>query len=509
MKNILLTLSLSILLFFSIFIFFDTTGFYEIVEITSLLVRQYFGRFYLYLGLFCVLFILGIALSPLGKRQLGNLTGKSKSDKKLKPEYSLWAWITMLYSAGMGAGILLRAVQEPVFMSQNPPLKTGISADVLALEYTFYQWGFTAWAFYGLFALLVGYYFFEKKKPILVSATLGDLPKNTSSKVITLFVDVLAILTTIFGLVGAIALGTTQINGGLNHLYGNGITSSFGFETTILLTVLICGLAFLSVWNGIDKGIKIISKANIAVTAFLLLFIVVQSDFLEVMILFAKAFFHYIIDFIPLSVAIGKYNAGEEFLTDWTYYYWAFWLAWSPFTGIFIARISQGRTIRQMILGVLILPSLGTFIWFAFFANSAFVFIDTLETYQNEFGNVFTSLFVFLSNYPLSSLTNFIVVLLLISFLVTSVDSAVFVLSMFTDDGKSEPKRSHRLIWSIFIVVFAIAVLLLGQAKPDIDVLTALQKLLIITSLPFALLMPIMSFIFLRNIYFDRKNKIE
>ncbi len=510
MKNLLLKSSLAVLLLFSLFVFFDTTGFYEKVELVSLLVRQYFGRFYLYLGLFCVVFILGIAFSPLGKRKLGNLAGTAKKDnKEIQPEYNLWAWIAMLYSAGMGAGILLRAVQEPVFMYQNPPLQTGISADVLALEYTFYQWGFTAWAFYGLFALLVGYYFFEKKKPILVSATLGDLPQSNYSKFITLLVDILAILTTIFGLVGAIALGTTQINGGLNHLYGNLVTNGFGFETTIILTLLICGLAFLSVWNGIDKGIKIISKANIGVTILLLLFVVFQSDFLHVTSIFFQAFFHYIIDFIPLSLAIGKYNAGEQFLTDWTYYYWAFWLAWSPFTGIFIARISQGRTIQQMLLGVLILPSLGTFIWFAFFADSAFSFIDNLSTYNNEFGNVFTSIFVFLSNYPLSSFTNFMVLVLLVSFLVTSVDSAVFVLSMFTDNGKAEPKRSHRLIWSVCIVIFAIAILLLGQAKPDIDVLVALQKLLIITSLPFALLMPIMSFVFLRKIYLDRKNNVK
>lgn len=508
MKNILLKSSLGVLLLFSVFVFFDTTGFYEKVETVSLFVRQYFGRFYLYLGLFCVIFILGIAFSPLGKRRLGNIVGESKiDDKNIKPQYSLWAWVAMLYSAGMGAGILLRAVQEPIFMYQNPPLQTGVSADVLALEYTFYQWGFTAWAFYGLFALLVGYYFFEKKKPILVSATLGDLSQKKYSKMIALLVDILAILTTIFGLVGAIGLGTTQINGGLNHLYGNLLPTSFGngfgFGTTIFLTVLICGLAFLSVWNGIDKGIKIISKLNIGVTILLLLFVVFQSDFLHVTSIFFQALFHYIIDFIPLSLAIGKYDAGKQFLTDWTYYYWAFWLAWSPFTGIFIARISQGRTIRQMLLGVLILPSLGTFVWFAFFADSAFVFIDSLTSYQNEFGNVFTSIFIFLSNYPLSSATNFVVLLLLVSFLVTSVDSAVFVLSMFTDDGNAEPKRSHRLIWSISMVIFAIAILLLGQAKPDIDVLTALQKLLIITSLPFALLMPIMSFIFLRKVYND------
>jgi len=193
LKNPLLAFSIGIILIFTLVVFFATETSYEAIEIASVWVRNYFGFFYLYLGLGCVLFLLVIALSPFGKIKLG----KNES----KPEYSLWAWTAMLYSAGMGSGILLRAVQEPVFMQQNPPYTSGLKPEILALEFTFYQWGFTAWAFYGLFAMVVGYALFVRKKQVRVSATIEDtiyspLAKNG--------IDIMTIVTTVFGLIAAI-----------------------------------------------------------------------------------------------------------------------------------------------------------------------------------------------------------------------------------------------------------------------------------------------------------------
>ncbi len=483
-QNTLLVLSLASLLIFSLLVFLDTSTFYEQIERASLWVRRWFGTFYLYLGLFCVLFILIVALSPLGKRKLGKPTDQ--------PEHSTWGWIAMLYSAGMGAGILLRAVQEPVYMKLHPPLATGIAPNVMALEYTFYQWGFTAWAFYGLFAIVIGYYLFVKEKTSLVSTIIED---KTSSVLAIYSIDLLAVITTVFGLMGAIGLGTTQINGGLTHLYDQPL----GIEVTIALTLLISLLAFVSVWSGINKGIRIISKINILVTLLLFLFIFFQTDLAKVFSTFIQAFYHYLVDFIPLSLAYGKFDPGEAFLTDWTYYYWAFWLAWAPFTGIFIARISRGRTLREILIGVLLIPSLGTFFWFSVFGDTAFQLIDNGLTSPEAFSDVFSSIFVFFQNYPLQGLINSITIFLLISFLVTSVDSAVFVLSMFTDGGRAYPSRRHRLIWSVAVAIFAVALLILGNARPDTDVLIALQKLLIITSLPFSLFMVLMTVLFLRD----------
>lgn len=496
-RNHLLYISLFILLFFSFFIYFYTLETYLYIESFSLFIRQWFGRFYLWLGLGCVLFLIGLSISPWGKKRLGK-----PSDT---PDFSRLSWISMLYSAGMGAGILLRAVQEPVFMMLHPPIHTNASSETIALAYTFYQWGFTAWAFYAVFAIVIGHYLFTRSKKVLPSSAFSAVETififKKHKDVVLKSIDILAILTTVFGLVAAIGLGTTQIQGGIHHLFQYDI----GTSGTILILLIISILAFFSVFKGVHKGIKIISTWNIYVTLALLIFVFIQSDMIAIFTQFGTSLYYYIIDFIPLSIAIGNYNPGETFLTDWTYYYWAFWLAWAPFTGIFIARISKGRTLRELIIGVLLIPSLGTFFWFTVFGDSAFQIIHAASNYAGEFDNVFSSIFIFLENYPFQGITNIITILLLISFLVTSLDSAIFVLSMFTDNGKQNPSKKHRILWSIILTIFAIGILLLGNIKDDINVLIAMQKLLIITSLPFSLLMVIMIILFI--IDFSKKKE--
>jgi len=469
-NNLLLALSILFILAFSSFIFISPESFYNTIETYSITIRDLFGSFYLWLGLGCVLFLLILAFTPFGKIKLGGS----------KPEYNTLSWIAMLYSAGMGAGILLRAVQEPVFMQQHPPISTNDSAEVVALEYTFYQWGFTAWAFYVFFALVIGYYLFVRKKSMLLSNTF---PQFEGSKLIK-GVDLLTILTTVIGIVAAISLGTEQIEGGLTYLLETENNYAFAY----LFTFIIFLFGFISAYRGIHKGIQKISNWNIALTFLLLLFIFLQNDMLQILKNFGIATYQYIIDFLPLSLALGNYNPGKQFLTDWTLYYWAFWLAWAPFTGIFIARISKGRSIRQMILGAIFIPSLGSFFWFSVFGTSSFQLIEQMSSYQGEFDNVFTSIFVFLKAYPLSTVTSILTIVLLVGFLITSVDSAIYVLSMFTDKGKQNPKKTHRLIWAILMFIFTEAILLLGSFTPEINVLTAMQKLLIVTSLPFALL---------------------
>jgi len=480
-----------ILVLSSILIFSFTNQFYNSIEEISLWVRNYFGTFYLWLGLGCVLFLLLIAFSKFGRIRLGNSP----------PEFDRLSWIAMLYSAGMGAGILLRAVQEPVFMFLNNPIQTGETAEIISLEYTFYQWGFTAWAFYGLFALVIGYSIFVEKTDVRLSSGFSAFKKI---RFLPSSIDILTILTTVIGLVAAIGLGTTQIEGGLSHIQSKEPGSLL---LNMVLVLLICSLAFISAWAGVNKGIKRISNWNIYVALLLMLFVFLSGNISEILWNFFNSLYHYIIDFIPLSLAYGDYDPGIEFLTDWTYYYWSFWLAWAPFTGIFIARISKGRTIREMILGVLLIPSLGSFFWFSVFGTSAFELIESWNVYNNEFGNVFTSMFVFFEAYPLPVITSMIVILLLISFLVTSVDSAIFVLSMFTDHGNSEPKKKYRLIWAVLILIFCEAIIVLGQVKPDADVLTAMQKFLIISSLPFAFLSVIIILLFSIKLFRRRSEK--
>ena len=489
LKNKVFSISALLLILSSLLIFLFTGEFYNQIEKISLWIRAYFGNFYLWLGLGCVLFLLIVAFSRFGRIKLG----------KSPPEFDRLSWIAMLYSAGMGAGILLRAVQEPVFMLINTPIETGQPSDIISLEYTFYQWGFTAWAFYGLFALVIGYSLFVEKEDIRVSSGFKDLRKKPF---ISSTIDILTILTTVVGLVAAIGLGTSQIEGGLSHLESRkpgSLLQNMG------LVFLICSLAFASAWVGVNNGIRRISNWNIYIALLLMTYVLVMSDFTEIFSRFVISLYHYILDFIPLSLARGSYDPGIEFLTDWTYYYWAFWLAWAPFTGVFIARISQGRSLREMIFGVLLIPSLGSFFWFSVFGSSAFDLIDSWPSYNDEFANVFTSMFVFFEAYPFPTITSMIVIVLLISFLITSVDSAIFVLSMFTDRGKKEPKKKYRLIWAVLILIFCEAIVVLGQVKPDSNVLTAMQKLLIITSLPFAFLSLLIIFLFSLKLYRRKK----
>lgn len=304
------------------------------------------------------------------------------------------------------------------------------------------------------------------------------------------------------GLVAAIGLGTSQIEGGISHLQSK---DPGNLLMNLLLVLVICVLAFFSAWAGVNKGIKRISNWNIYITILLLLFVFILGNIPEIISNFLNSLYHYIFDFIPLSLAGGNLDPGKQFLTDWTYYYWAFWLAWAPFTGVFIARISQGRSIRELIFGVLLIPSLGSFFWFSVFGTSAFEIIGDIATYNNEFSNVFTSLFIFFENYPLPAVSSLVVILLLISFLVTSVDSAIFVLSMFTDKGNTEPKKKYRLGWAVLIFIFCEAIIVLGQTKPDSNVLTAMQKFLIISSLPFAILSVIIIFLFSKKLL-QKKN---
>ena len=504
-KNLLLYFSVGILLLMSFFSYFLTEQTYTAVERFSKDIRSIFGPFYLWLGLGCVLFLILIAFSPLGKKKLGIATDV--------PEFSRVAWISMLYSAGMGSGILLRAVQEPVFMFLNPPLQAPVSNKIIALEYTFYQWGFTAWAFYALFAIILGYYGFVKARKIRVSSIFQNKNhEKTSSTIlksrsntITIVVDLLVILTTIFGLVAAIALGTTQISGGIQHIYH----TEMGLSATITILLFISLLATISVYKGIHKGIKVISTWNIYITLALLFFVLIQNDIWEMVSLFLHSLYQYVINFIPLSLAYGTFNPGTEFLTDWTYYYWAFWIAWAPFTGMFIARISKGRTLREIIIGVLLIPSMGTFFWFSVFGHAAFDIIHDIPNYQGQFDNVFSSIFVFFENYPFSRIINIIVAVLLVSFLITSLDSAIYILSMFSDQHNKTSSKKHRIIWSILLTIFAVGILFLGNSRENINVLTAMQKLLIITSLPLSFLMLSMIFIFSKDIFLESKKNTD
>ena len=419
--------------------------------------------FYLLFGLLIVLFALSLVFLPFSKKKLG----------ESKPEYSYFSWIALLYSTGMGSGLLLRAVQEPMYYLQNPPI-TVYDSKQIALQYTFFHWGFTPWAMYSLFGLIVAYNLYNKKEKNFLTAIVMNVGNSRIKKIIPLFI----IMITIAGVIASLGLGTSQFIGGMNQYFN----LDLGYKS-LLITVSIIGIiGTLSALTGISKVIRYLADFDITVSLLLLVFVACFLNFQDYFYNTALALYHYIIHFFEMSLSIGNFKTSEQFNKDWTVFYWAFWLAWVPFTGIFIARISKGRTIREFIFATIFVPAIATIIWFSVFANSAFEIVKTSNT--SQFDNVFTSLFVFLAHYPLSIITVFLAAVLVLVSIINSVDSAIFVLGMFSDSGKEDPSKKHKLFWGIIITTTAIGLTAAGSN----DLLNAISNLLIILALPFSLL---------------------
>ena len=435
----------------------------HVLSFSNDFILEKFRFFYLLFGLLIVLFALSLVFLPLSRKKLS----------ETKPEYSYFSWIALLYSTGMGSGLLLRAVQEPMYYLQNPPI-TGYDSKQIALEYTFFHWGFTPWAMYSLFGLIIAYNLYVNKEKNFLTAIVMNIRNSTIKKIIPLFI----IIITIAGVIASLGLGTSQFIGGMNQYFD----LDLGY-TSLLITVSMIGIiGTLSALTGISKVIKYLADFDMTVSLLLLVFVACFLNFQEYLYNTILALYHYVIHFFEMSLSIGDFKTSEQFNKDWTVFYWAFWLAWVPFTGIFIARISKGRTIREFIFATIFVPAIATIIWFSVFANSAFEIVETSST--NQFDNVFTSLFVFLEHYPLSIITVFLAAILVLVSIINSVDSAIFVLGMFSDSGKEDPSKKHKLFWGIIITATAIGLTAVGSN----DLLKAISNLLIILALPFSLL---------------------
>ncbi|MCB0630101.1 MAG: BCCT family transporter [Saprospiraceae bacterium] len=463
---------------------FELTG-----QITTKLLSVFHG-FYLWLGLILVLFCLVLAVSPWGKIRLGN------ADER--PAFGFWSWLAMLYSAGMGAGLLQRAVQEPAYYYLYPPVTDVVEPaerQLLSLQYAHFHWGFTAWGFYASFGLIAAYFLFRKNKAALPSQLISNA--GVTRKINWYGgLDLLAILATVFGLVASVGLGSGQIAEGLGQWLGIRLP-----VWGIMLVGLGLGIAaFISAWSGLEKGIKLISQINMGGAVLLLLFFLFHNSFIELFVNFGKSIWYYIRDFVPMSLAWGAYGKNPAFTADWTIFYWAFWLAWAPFTGLFIARISRGRTIRSFVLGVLIVPSLGTFLWFSVFGTLTFDLISTLpEAHHADLTDIFKATYLFYTQFPLSNFNNLLTIFLLSTFLITSLDSAIYVVSMMTGGGKQVPGWQHKVSWGVTLpLVTAVAIWVGGDA-----LLRSMSNLLIIVALPFGFILLLMIVFFLKTLYKD------
>jgi choline/glycine/proline betaine transport protein len=438
-------------------------------------------------------FVLYIAFSKYGKIRLGG--------SKSKPEFSTAAWFAMLFSAGMGIGILFWSVGEPINHFINPPdaEPRSIEAARESMEITFLHWGLHAWGIYALVGMALAFFTFNKKLPLTISSVfyplLGKKVNGPWGKVI----NVLAVVATLFGLATSLGLGVQQVSAGLAHLFRLPDT----ITTQIILITAITLAATGSVVAGLSGGVKKLSQMNMILGAIFLLFMLLVGPTLFVMNSFIQNTGGYIQNFFELSFWTETYKQ-SDWQSDWTVFYWAWWVSWSPFVGMFIARISRGRTLKEFVLGVLIVPTLFTFLWLSTFGGSAmYLEMNSLADIASAVtGNIATSLYVLLEQFPLSAVTSVVGVVLVTSFFVTSSDSGSLVVDSLTAGGKLDAPVPQRIFWAMTEGAVA-AVLLIGGG------LGALQTAAISTGLPFVVLLIILMWSLLKGLRKEHSGMME
>lgn len=425
-----------------------------------------------------LIFSLYIAFSKYGNIRLGG--------RNSRPEFKTVSWFAMLFSAGMGIGILFWSVGEPVLHFVNPPVGTGrtVESAQAAMQYTFLHWGLHAWGVYALVGMSLAFFTFNKKLPLTISSVFYPLMGERVNGKIGKTINVLAVVATLFGLATSLGLGVQQVSAGFNHLLDWPDTT---WMQVVLITVITLA-ATVSVVSGLSNGVRRLSQLNIFLAGLFLLFIVIVGPSLFIFDSLVQNIGAYLQKFFELSFWTETY-AQTDWQKGWTVFYWAWWISWSPFVGMFIARISRGRTLREFILGVLIVPTLLTFFWLSAFGGSALFLelngLGDISTAVQE--NVATSLYKLLENFPLGAFTSVIGIILVTSFFVTSSDSGSLVVDSLTAGGKLDAPVAQRIFWAVTEGAVA-AVLLVGGG------LGALQTASIITGLPFAIVLLIMAY---------------
>ncbi|MDQ0351932.1 glycine betaine transporter [Alkalibacillus filiformis] len=470
---------------------FWPNGLEEITTNVQTFITEAFGWYYLLAVTLFTIVCLVFLITPLGKIRLG------KQDEK--PEFSRPTWIAMLFSAGMGIGLVFWGSAEPInHYSLMSPTASELGTDQAvkeAMNYTFFHWGIHAWGIYGIVALILAYFSFRHDRTGLISATLHPLfgrksMEGSAGKVI----DILAVIATVIGVATTLGFGAVQINGGLAYLLD--IPSGFMLQLIIITVVTI--LFMISAWTGLAKGIKILSNVNMVLAVLLFLFMIIVGPTLFIMNMFTNSLGSYVQNLPAMSFRIAPLNEEvREWIDAWTIFYWAWWIAWSPFVGIFIARVSRGRSIREFVFTVLIIPSLIGFLWFSTFGGSAISIehtgVDTLSNLATE-----EMLFGLFSHNPFGMIASVIAIILISTFFITSADSGTYVLGMMTTNGSHHPGRRIKLIWGVILSSTALALLYTGG-------LQALENTMIVAALPFSVIMLLMVISFVKAIYKEGK----
>ena len=450
-------------------------------------ITQNFGWFYLLLVGAIVAFCIFIICSPASQIRLG--------DPDSRPEYTKLSWLSMLFSAGMGIGLIFFGAAEPLsHFAVSSPIAPPGSKQALAdsLKYTFFHWGIHAWAVYGIIALSLAYFKFRKKEKSLLSVTLKPLFGSQTETLPGKIIDGLTIFVTAIGVAASLGFGAVQISGGLSYLFGIPNTA-----TVQVMIILICTACFVvSALSGIGKGVKILSNLNIILAIGLMALIIVLGPSTLFMNSFVGTIGMYLNDFLRMSFRTASlYPTRQEWIQNWTIFYWAWWISWAPFVGIFIAQISKGRTIREFLIHVLLVPTIFSFLWFSVFgtaATQASLSDGTIAGMATE-----TVLFGVFNQYPYGLYLSLLAVFLIFTFFITSADSATYVLSMLSEDGSRFPHNNVKVIWGLIISSIA-GILLVAGGLP------ALQNIVIISALPFSFVIILMIIALYKEIHHEK-----
>ena len=398
------------------------------------------------------------------------------------PDFSLLTWLSMLFAAGMGIGLMFFGVAEPLMHFIAPPNAEGgtIQAARDAMKTTFFHWGLHAWAIYALVALVLAYFCYRHGLPLTLRSALYPLIGDRIHGWIGHTVDVFAVTSTIFGVATSLGIGASQINSGLAYLFGIDISNT----NQIMLMAGIIAIAVVSVVSGLDKGIRRLSETNMVLAVALLVFVLVLGPTVFLLQAYLQNTGAYIADIVRNTFNLFAYQKTDWF-GGWTIFYWGWWIAWAPFVGLFIARISRGRTIREFVFGVLLLPTAFTLFWMTVFGNSAIDLVfnqgqNTLAEMVNE--NTSVALFIFLDQYPFANTLSLIAVGMIVIFFVTSCDSGAMVVDMLCSHGSNQTPVWQRIYWAVGVGVVAVVLMSAGG-------LEALQTMTIAAALPFAIIL--------------------
>lgn len=442
-----------------------------------------FGWFYLLAVFIIILFLIFIAVSKYGSIRLG-----ADSDR---PEFPFFTWIGMLFSAGFGAGLVFWGVAEPMSHFFTTPFDNPAQTEEaarIAMGYSFFHWGISQWSVFAIVGLVIGFLQFRKKKPGLVSTALE--PIVGSKPLVKHSIDSLAVIATVMGIATSLGLGVLQMNGGLNAVWG--IENSFGIQLTIIGVMF---LAYtLSSSTGLHKGIAYLSNLNLGLALVLMIFVFFAGPTVFILETFTLAIGDYITNFVQYSLRLQPYQGGDWVL-GWTIFYWAWAIAWSPFVGAFVARVSRGRTIREFILGVMVIPPAIACVWIAVFGGTA-LWYDLKQgsnIAEAVDADLTSALFQTFDQLPLTGIMSVLAILLIFTFLVTSADSATYILASMTSFGSLNPPTFFKIVWGVLMSAIAAVLLYAGG-------LEALQTASLISALPFTLLLLLMVFAFLKII---------